>query len=352
MAQPPSLSITYWGVTGTLSAPLRPDEVTEKLLAALRLLVEKRQLAGLTPGPGLDAALRELVQRELPFHLRSTYGGNTTCVEVETPDALLIFDCGSGFRELGVALDARWRAQGEAARRTAQVFVSHAHMDHTFATPFFAPYYNPDNDITIWGPQVVLDSLGAVLDSKSSLSQLYFPPTYDQMTALHDFQPVAPGADIKFNETRITSYQLHHPGGSVAYRVEHSGRAFVFATDHEHREVPDPGLAGFARGANVLYTEGQYTQREYDGEEGVSGDPAMSRRGWGHSPMEACIRTGVAAGVGAIHLGHRDPRRSDHDLARLEEYLQRLLAEELGKAGRPAESCRALIPYEGLQVLF
>ena len=33
---------------------------------------------------------------QLPIYLRSTYGGNTTCVEVQTPDELLILDCGSG----------------------------------------------------------------------------------------------------------------------------------------------------------------------------------------------------------------------------------------------------------------
>ena len=50
-----------------------------------RLATEGR-LAHLAPGPGLREAVEREVQA-LPFHLRSTYGGNTTCIEVESADA-------------------------------------------------------------------------------------------------------------------------------------------------------------------------------------------------------------------------------------------------------------------------
>src|SRR5438552_1476558 len=100
MAAEPAFKITYWGATGTLTAPLRPEEVTHKLVEAVQLLIEKGKLAALRPGPDLTQTVRGLIEEYLPYHLRSSYGGNPTCVEVETPDAQLIFDCGSGFREL------------------------------------------------------------------------------------------------------------------------------------------------------------------------------------------------------------------------------------------------------------
>jgi phosphoribosyl 1,2-cyclic phosphodiesterase len=345
----PAFTITYWGVTGTLSAPLRAAEVTDKVENAIRHLAEEGKLADLTPGPGLAEAVRRAVE-SLPFHLRSSYGGNTTCVEVQTPDSLLIFDCGSGYRELGVALEARWRAQGADAARKADVIVTHAHMDHTFATPYFVPYYNPANSFNIWGSQVVIDSLAAVLNPNSSLSQIYFPPTYDQMKAIKEFRPLLHGQEFRIGATHIRTFALNHPGGCLAFRLENSGRSFVFATDHEQKQVPDTGLADFARGADLLYTEGQYTQDEYDGRVGVSGDPPCPRHGWGHSPIESCVVTAVAAGVKALHVGHRDPRRSDEQLAGLDAVVGRLVNEELARTGRPAGSCRALIPYEGLTV--
>lgn len=345
----PTFTITYWGVTGTLSAPLRAEEVTDKVENAVRTLVEQGKLADLKPGPGLAEAVRRAVAG-LPFHLRSGYGGNTTCVEVQTPDSLLIFDCGSGYRELGVALETRWRAAGPKAVRKADVIVTHAHMDHTFATPYFVPYYNPANSFNVWGSQVVIDSLAAVLNPHSHLSQVYFPPTYDQMTAIKEFRPLLPGQEFRIGSTKITTYALNHPGGCLGFRLENAGRVFVFATDHEQKQVPDAGLAEFARGADLLYTEGQYTKDEYDGRAGVSGDPPFPRHGWGHSPIESCVITAVAAGVKELHVGHRDPRRGDNQLAELDAFVHKFVAEELARAGRPAGSCRALIPYEGLTV--
>ena len=348
----PVFTITYWGVTGTLTAPLRPPEVTDKLVGAIKHLVEQGRLADLRSSPDLEAIIRRRVEDEVPFRFRSSYGGNTTCVEVQTPDALLILDCGSGFRELGLALEARWRADlpptdGRAAR-TAHVLVTHPHIDHIYGTPYFAPYYDPANRFTIWGAPDVIHSLGLLFNPDSEFSRHYFPPTLDEMKALEDFRPIQPGADFQIGGTRIRTYALCHPGGCLAYRLENAGHVYVFATDHEHVEVPDRGLADFARGAEVLYTEGQYTLAEYEGRASVGGNPPLVRVGWGHSSIEACVATAVAAEVRELHLGHRDPARSDDDLARLEAFLQQLLRDELRRAGRGEDSCRARIVHEGL----
>lgn len=350
MSAQAAFTITYWGVTGTFCDPLLPGQVTDKMVDAIAALVEKKRLAALEPGADLRDSIRRILEEELPFALRSTYGGNTTCVEVRTPDALLILDCGSGFRELGQALDARWNGEGEGARRSGHVLLTHAHIDHTFATPYFSPYYDARNSFRIWGPEVTLDSLTAVLDAKSAMSQVYFPPTYSEMKGIRGFMRVEPGADFTIGATRITTHRLNHPGGSMAYRFENSGRVFVFATDHEHLEVPDAGLLEFAREADLFYTEGQYTAAEYSAEIGIAGDPPMSHRGWGHSPVEACIVTALAAGVRRLHLGHRDPRRNDRHIAEFEAYAHRFLEEEVTRRNQPGTSCELLVPYEGMQI--
>jgi phosphoribosyl 1,2-cyclic phosphodiesterase len=350
MATEPVFSITYWGATGTFPAPLRPPDVTNKIIGTIQLLLEQGCLVDLQPGPGLQEAIRRQVEDRVPFPLRSTYGANTTCVEVQAPDALIILDCGTGLRELGNALEARWNAPGYKGRRSAHVLVTHPHMDHTLATPYVGPYYDPRNDFTLWGTRAVLDSLAAVLDPASPLSHTYFPPTYDLMKALKDFRELRPGDHFTIGSTRIRTHALHHPGGCVAYRLENANRAYVFATDHEHQEVPDQGLAAFAEGADVLYTEGQYLAVEYEGRQAVPGEMPLARRGWGHSTVEACVATAIAAGVRALHVGHHEPRRTDAQLAQLERYMQNLMRDELERQGQKADACQALIPYEGMVV--
>ena len=170
--------IRYWGTTGTMARPPRPDELLDKLSSALRQLHQQDALSDLAE---LDPeAARAKLCELLPIWMRSSYGGNTTCVEVETPDELIIVDAGSGFRELGNDLSQRWNETTGKSCRRGYVLLTHAHLDHTLATPYFDPYYDPRNEFYILGPQSAIDSLDTVLSAKSALRNVYFPITFDQ----------------------------------------------------------------------------------------------------------------------------------------------------------------------------
>src|SRR5579871_5243521 len=70
------------------------------------------------------------------------YGGNTSCVEVRIDDQIYVFDCGTGFRNLGKHLLQEFAGKPVHAH----VFLSHFHWDHIQGIPFFGPLYsNPDN---------------------------------------------------------------------------------------------------------------------------------------------------------------------------------------------------------------
>jgi phosphoribosyl 1,2-cyclic phosphodiesterase len=339
--------ITYWGTTGSLTAPLRPEEVTDKLVRAVQRLLQGGALRELGEAPPTER-VRQCLEQHLPFHLRSTYGGNTTCIEVQTPDALLVIDSGSGFRELGIDLARRWDAPDYPGDRRGHVLFTHAHMDHTFATPFVDPYYDPRSHFILWGTEDVLASLRAVLDPSATLRGVYFPPTFDIMAGVRELRPLEPGQEFHIGGTRIKTFPLNHPGGALAYRLERAGRVVVFASDHEQHESPDRSLADFAQEADLLYMDAQYLDDEYEGRAGIRGERPTSRRGWGHSTVEGCIVTAAAAGVRRLHLGHREPKRSDTDLAWLERYAKELLAQALRQAGRPAGSCEVRVAHEGL----
>ena len=64
------------------------------------------------------------------------YGGNTSCVEVRIGDTLLVFDAGTGMRELGVQL-----LRARPKEMTVHLFLSHPHWDHIQGFPFFGPAY-------------------------------------------------------------------------------------------------------------------------------------------------------------------------------------------------------------------
>lgn len=76
------------------------------------------------------------------------YGGNTSCVEVRVDDTLLVFDAGTGLRELGVHL-----MRGGAKPLTVHLFLSHPHRDHIQGFPFFGPAYSKNTTLYVYGPK-------------------------------------------------------------------------------------------------------------------------------------------------------------------------------------------------------
>ena len=91
------------------------------------------------------------------------YGGNTSTVEVRADDGtLLVLDAGTGLRRLG--------AQIAPDTRRVDILLTHLHMDHIQGLGFFAPLYNPDMEVHIWGPGTAVMRLKARLMKSFSSS--------------------------------------------------------------------------------------------------------------------------------------------------------------------------------------
>ena len=300
----PAFQITYWGTTGTL-AKTRSNLV---------------------------------------------YGGDTTCIEIQAGVERILIDCGSGLRDWGREIERLWNSGDYQGPRRATILLTHAHMDHLCALPLCMPFYDPLNEITFIGPQWALGRVQSLFDEHAPLARAFFPTTFAEMKAVRSLKPMAVGDELQIGGVRISSHALNHPGGCAGYRLECGGRRFVFATDHEQTEVPDPVLAEFARDADLLYSDAQFLADEYEGRIGVGSEPPMARRGWGHSTVEAAVTTAVAAGVRWLHLGHHEPTRSDAELAAVETHAQQLMAAALSTAGKSPDACRVELAREDLSI--
>src|SRR5262245_50262924 len=76
------------------------------------------------------------------------YGGNTSCVEVNSDAGdIILIDAGTGAHALGRSLMERGRAQ------RGHILISHTHWDHIQGLPFFAPLFAPGADWRIYGPR-------------------------------------------------------------------------------------------------------------------------------------------------------------------------------------------------------
>jgi phosphoribosyl 1,2-cyclic phosphodiesterase len=232
------------------------------------------------------------------------YGGNTSCVEVRAADgSVLVLDAGTGIRRLGAAL---W---GEARR--VDVLLTHLHMDHIQGLGFFAPLFEGDREVHLWGPPSTTQALRERLTRY--LSPPLFPVRLRELPCrlvLHD----VPLEEFEVGPFRLGAALVCHPGPTVGYRIAGDGATLAYLPDHEPAlglgrvpAAPD-WVSGFAlaAGADVLVHDAQYSAAEY-----------VEHVGWGHSALTHTLAFATVAGVRRLVTFHHDPGHDDATLTRL-----------------------------------
>jgi phosphoribosyl 1,2-cyclic phosphodiesterase len=255
----------------------------------------------------------------------SRYGGDTTCVSVQSGNHTIILDSGSGLRLLGLHLEA------QQTPLHASFFFSHVHWDHIQGFPFFTPGFKRENSFNLYGPKLSpsVGFVGSILEKalRGQQEDLNFPVQLRDMPAEMNFRDLDEEESITISggstTLKIHSRALNHPGGCFGYRVEEHVegqpmRVFTFCTDHEHTGECHPGVQFLAHQADLFLYDAQYTPEEYAG----SGQE-NSRRGWGHSTWEWGLKEAEAAGVKQLLLHHHDPLHDDESIACIEASAQK-----------------------------
>jgi phosphoribosyl 1,2-cyclic phosphodiesterase len=239
------------------------------------------------------------------------FGGNTSCVQVTCDDGSeLVLDAGTGIRVLGAAL----------ARHSGQlhVLLTHLHLDHIQGLLFFAPFFDPRAEITVWGPpgwkRSLRERLARYLSSPLSAVEIRDLP------ARVRFEDAPPGP-WRLGACEIHAELVSHRGPTLGYRLEAGGVSLCYLPDHEPGlgvdlvSTPASWISGLelAAGATVLVHDCQYFDEEYG-----------ERMGWGHSRLADALAFARRAEAERTLLFHHDP---DHD----DVALGMMLAEARGR---------------------
>ena len=249
MSDPADFSVTFWGVRGSIACP---GECTVR------------------------------------------YGGNTSCLEVRCGDRLLIFDGGTGVRDLGIELQKNGPVD-------ADLFLTHTHFDHICGLPFFMPLYVPGNTIRLSAGHLLPDmTLKNVLVEMMMAPLFPIPPeAFRADVSYQDFrmgETVSPGDGIT-----LRTAPLNHPNNATGYRIEYDGRSICYITDTEHVEGErDANIVGLIAGADLVIYDATYTDEEYP-----------KYRGYGHSTWQEGMRLVEAAKAKTLVIFHHDPAHDD-----------------------------------------
>ena len=136
-------SVRFWGTRGSLPVALTSAALGAKLRGVLR--------AARGQAIATDDDIERLLA-SLPFALAGTYGGHSSCVQIQIDEAAAapttcVCDMGSGLRPFGQAA----MAQRAGKAQTFHIFMSHLHWDHIMGLPFFVPAFIPGNRVIIYG---------------------------------------------------------------------------------------------------------------------------------------------------------------------------------------------------------
>jgi phosphoribosyl 1,2-cyclic phosphodiesterase len=153
-------------------------------------------------------------------------GGNTSCIEVTCGKTRIALDAGTGLRGLGNELIMKQEDP------SLTLLLSHYHWDHIQGLPFFVPIYMKSTNLTIVGGSNGIMSVREALQHQ--MSAPVFPLRLDEVGAKIATREVGMGESFDVGEARVRVARGNHPGGVIAYRIEHEGKSIVYATDTEH----------------------------------------------------------------------------------------------------------------------
>ncbi len=279
------MKVKFWGVRGSIPTPITPQQIQSKIMAVVQRITAKDL-------ESTDAKAKFIAN--LPDWLYGTTGGNTPCVELLADNKSLIFDAGSGIRDLGKNLS-------NPTQNEFYLFFSHFHWDHIQGLPFFDPVYNPNNTFNVYS---VHENPKNVLSEQ--MIQPYFPVTFEAFTKKFNFNKVETGKEFKIGNITINACKMSHPGDSYSYSFECDNKKFVYATDVE-LEAKDfstnNDLEKVFKNADCIVLDSQYTVEE-----------AYRKVNWGHSAFCYAIDFAVNWNIKKLYLFHHEPTYDDKKL--------------------------------------
>ena len=207
-------------------------------------------------------------------HIGGTrYGGNTSCMTVESKGVSLVLDAGSGL----TILEKELRETNPECLINPQlnVLVSHLHLDHIIGFATFKP---------VWARESQMRVYTCCRDESTPLKEQLFgvfkPPYWP--SALMDVSgvtcvPIESGVPFSIAHFTVTPFVACHPDKTLSFHITDGEKSLVHLLDNEIDRMAKDEYAlmlEMCKGVDMVVFDSAYAQEDY---------PKL--RGWGHSTV-------------------------------------------------------------------
>lgn len=224
------------------------------------------------------------------------FGGATSCYLVRAGEESIFLDGGSGIVSAPERFD-----------KSPVILLSHLHLDHVMGLGMFPALSRRGQKVELYVP-FCEDAQQAEAKMDRLFSPPFWPLTLGGLEA--DLSIRALPERLRIGAVQVETMPGSHPGGCVVYKLRYAGKTLVCATDYEHGGESDAALAAFARNADLLLYDAQFTDAEY-----------AQRKGFGHSTAERGLALMERADVRRMLFIHHAPGSTDEILRRRERAL-------------------------------
>jgi ribonuclease BN (tRNA processing enzyme) len=246
------------------------------------------------------------------------FGGNTTCVSFQAlyngKICRFIIDSGTGIIQLGRDIIQNFFAKREDL--DIHIGFTHLHPDHTQGFPFFAPNFFKNCNLSLYGMQTLKQHIGDVLAAQ--MSPPIFPLEYHNLKSVRNhFEVTSESEFLIHGVLKVNCMQAFAPShpqqGAIYYKVTDmiDGTVAVCVWDNESKIGGDKAVINFAKNADIMIHDTQYTSEEYDSDK-------MIVQGFGHSTYEMAIENATKANVPLLYCIHYSPNHTDYHLDNLQ----------------------------------
>lgn len=256
------------------------------------------------------------------------YGKHTSCVSVETPSHIFVFDAGSGISLLGNEL------MKSSRHKEIWLFLTHFHHDHVEGLAGFPCAHDKDYTLHISGASEADKPFEKAIEAafEPGFGDQMPPAKIELYELLEQTYEILPGV-------RLSVFYANHPGTTLAYVLQTEGRKIVYCPDSElYGEYAtalqdyDEKIGAVCRGADLLFHDGRYTAEDY-----------KKNRNNGHSSFLAAVDFAGKNLVKALVLVHQDDSYAD-------AVLDQMGKEAQARADERGYKLKVVLGREGLRI--